>query len=139
MKTRTFAAVLAVSGILGFAAGAEAAGLPVRGWSAIADVPADEMQRVAQSLPLSEMAVSDQPYCASDAEIAATLTHDFEEALIHRTTHGGLDTQLWGSGQMGTWTLVTARGDGTSCIFASGIGFNEGEIAERFYNVAGLR
>ena len=40
---------------------------------------------------------------------------------------------------MGTWTLVATRPDDTSCIIASGIGYDDRKAAEVYYTTAGLR
>ena len=47
-------------------------------------------------------------------------------------------TQLWGSDQLGTWTLVAPRDDQTSCIIASGIGFSDDRSTQAYFQVAGL-
>ena len=104
----------------------------------MAGVPTADLLEDAQTMPLSEMAVGDQPYCAPDAEISRTLRHDFNEALVDTTGYQGMGTQLWGSDQMGTWTLVAPRADDTSCIIASGIGYAPDRGPDTFYSVAGL-
>lgn len=109
---------------------------PVQAWSAIEGVPATALLERARDLPTSDMAVGDQPYCADNAEIHATLSGDFSEAPIDATQHP--DAQLWGSDQMGTWTLVAPRSDDTSCIIASGIGFDADRDASIYYRTAGL-
>ena len=111
---------------------------PVQGWSAMAGLPVPDLLRQAQELPTSDMAVGDQPYCAADAEIEHTLDHDFSEALVDAGGHQGMGTELWGSDQLGTWTLVAARTDGISCIIASGTGYSAQAEAETYYTVAGL-
>lgn len=40
---------------------------------------------------------------------------------------------------MGTWTLVAPRADETSCIIASGIGFDAERDVETYYRTAGLK
>lgn len=107
---------------------------PVQAWSAMQGVEPAVLLSDIQDMPLSEVAVDDQPYCASDAEIAQTLDHDFAERRVD--TEG--QTELWGSDQMGTWTLVAAREDDTSCIIASGIGYDDERAAEVYYRTAGL-
>ncbi|MCQ0969194.1 hypothetical protein MLD63_01925 (plasmid) [Paracoccus sp. TK19116] len=111
---------------------------PVRAWSAMAGQPVPVLLRQAQDMPTSDMAVGDQPYCAADAEIEQTLDHDFAETLIDAGGHQGMGTELWGSEQMGTWTLVAARDDGVSCIIASGTGYSPQNEAVEYYTVAGL-
>lgn len=111
---------------------------PIKAWSAMAGVEPAALLVAAQEMPLSAVAVDDQPYCASDAEIAATLGHDFAERLIDSTGHDGHVAELWGSDLMGTWTLVAARPDNTSCIIASGIGYDDSTAHDAFYRTAGL-
>lgn len=109
---------------------------PVQGWSAMAGVPVQTLLEQAQDMPTSDMAVGDQPYCASDDEIHQTLQHDFEEQPVDRQHHA--ETELWGSDQLGTWTLVAPRDDQTSCIIASGIGFDTAQDVDVYYTTAGL-
>ena len=109
---------------------------PVQGWSAMEGVDVATLLQQAQDMPTSDMAVGDQPYCATDSEIHQTLTREFSEGRIDAERHAG--TELWGSDQMGTWTLVAPRKDDTSCIIASGIGFDEGRDVEVYYTTAGL-
>lgn len=109
----------------------------VQAWSAMRDVPAATLLDSAEDLPLSDMAVDDQPYCAENDEIQQTLSHDFAEKPVDQDSRAG--AELWGSSQMGTWTLVAARADDTSCIIASGIGYRTGRDVEIYYVTAGLR
>lgn len=109
---------------------------PVQGWSAMEGVAVTALLEQAQDMPTSDMAIGDQPYCASDGEIGQTLTHDFNEQRIEADASTG--TELWGSEQMGTWTLVATRDDQTSCIIASGIGYQNDRDAEVYYEVSGL-
>ena len=109
---------------------------PVQGWSAMQGIEPAALLEDIQTMPVSEMAVDDQPYCADDAEIAATLEQDFAEHPVDMT--GVQGTQLWGSDQLGTWTLVAPRADQTSCIIASGIGYEGGTDVKLYYTTAGL-
>lgn len=109
---------------------------PIQGWSAMQGTDTATLLRDVQSMPVSDLATEDQPYCASDAEIANTLEHDFNELPIDTENADG--TKLWGSDQLGTWTLVAARQDQTSCIIASGIGFDDASSTQAYYDVAGL-
>lgn len=109
---------------------------PVQAWSAMDGIPVVALLEQAQDMPVSDLAIGDQPYCAEDAEIHQTLLHDFREQPVD-TSHEG--TQLWGSDDTGTWTLVAPRADGTSCIIASGIGFKASADVEVYYKTAGLR
>lgn len=109
---------------------------PIQGWSAMQGVTPAALVVDIRTMPVSEVATDDQPYCATDAEIAATLRQDFDEHPIELT--GAQGTQLWGSDDLGTWTLVAPRDDQTSCIIASGIGFSDDHGAQAFFTVAGL-
>lgn len=108
----------------------------VQVWSAMQGTEPAALLASVDSLPVSELAIDDQPYCAADHEIAATLEQDFSEHPVDLDGDSG--TELWGSDLMGTWTLVAPREDDTSCIIASGIGFTTDKTAEAFYTVAGL-
>jgi hypothetical protein len=109
---------------------------PIQGWPAMEGADIATLLNQAQSLPTSDMAVGDQPYCAVNDEISSTLKHDFNEAPVDVSRRDG--TELWGSDQMGTWTLVATRPDDTSCIIASGIGYDDRKAAEVYYTTAGL-
>ncbi|MFN3526164.1 MAG: hypothetical protein ACK4YU_08730 [Paracoccus sp. (in: a-proteobacteria)] len=109
---------------------------PVQSWSAMAGVEVAALLDQVDDLPLSEVAIDDQPYCAVDDEIAHTLNHDFAEQPVLTAGLGG--TELWASELMGTWTLVAPRDDDTSCIIASGIGYHDERDAEVYYSSAGL-
>ncbi|MFN3274767.1 MAG: hypothetical protein ACK41U_08850 [Paracoccus sp. (in: a-proteobacteria)] len=109
---------------------------PVQSWSAMEGIEVATLLDQIDTLPVSDLAVDDQPYCASDAEIAQTLRHDFAEAPVLTAGLGG--AELWASDVMGTWTLVAPRADETSCIIASGIGFEEELDANVYYSSAGL-
>lgn len=110
---------------------------PVQAWSAMAGVDTATLLEQAQDLPTSDMAISDQPYCAVNTEIHQTLRHDFNEAPVAGDGHPA--TELWASAQMGTWTLVAPREDDTSCIIASGIGYDTARNVDVYYQTAGLR
>lgn len=109
-----------------------------RGWSAMTGIDTPGVIELARSLPVAAQALEDQPYCAPDAEIASALGHDFDERLIHTTPKGGAQTQLWASEGFGTWTVVMNRDDATSCIVASGIGYQPDQAPEVFYKQVGL-
>lgn len=109
---------------------------PVSGWSAMADTDTATLLRQVRNLPLADLAGPDQPYCAAQAEISFTLAHDFDESRIEVDPHAG--TVLWGSDSLGTWTMVAPRGDGTSCIIASGIGFDPDRDPARYFASVGL-
>ncbi|MCZ0961369.1 hypothetical protein [Paracoccus benzoatiresistens] len=110
---------------------------PVQAWPAMSGVDTATLLEQAQDLPTSDMAVGDQPYCADDAEIHRTLKHDFNEAPVPSDGHAA--TELWASQQMGTWTLVAPRKDDTSCIIASGIGYDTARDVDVYYQTVGLR
>lgn len=106
-----------------------------RGWSAVAGMDPREVREMARTLPLSDNAVGDQPWCDRKAEVESTLSHDFGE---ERVAAGHEGTALWGSALMGTWTVVLERPDATSCVIASGIGFSDGTNPGVFFTKAGL-
>lgn len=109
-----------------------------RGWSAVAGSDTASVIEMAATLPASEMGAGDTPYCDADPAIARTLAQDFGESLIDGAQIDGNDAQLWGSPVLGTWTLVLARPDATSCIVASGIGYRDNTNPDLYYARAGL-
>ena len=109
-----------------------------RAWSAIAGSDTASVIEMAAALPAGAMGEADAPYCDADPQIARTLAHDFGESLIDGSSFDGKQAQLWASPVMGTWTLVLARADATSCIVASGIGFSDAANPDVFYAQAGL-
>lgn len=107
---------------------------PMQGGSATQGTDAATPPDQARDMPETDMVAGDRPYCASPAEIAGTLKHDFEETRVDSDPAQG--TELWGSALMGTWTLVAARG-GDDCIIASGTGYAPGREAVIHDRVAG--
>ncbi len=107
-----------------------------QGWSAVAGMEPRAVREMARTLPLSDVATDDQPWCGRNAEIESTLRHDFDEEKV--ATVAAEDTTLWGSDLMGTWTVVLERPDATSCVIASGIGFRDGANPGTFLSRAGL-
>ncbi|MGP9803433.1 hypothetical protein [Paracoccus sp. NSM] len=118
------------------AAATASPGGPVESWSAMADIPAPDLRRLVENMPVSAEATQDQPYCASDDEIAFTLRHDFAEEVI--VTAGAAGTELWASDILGTWSVVAPRADDTSCIIASGVGYSTDREAEMYYSSLGF-
>lgn len=112
--------------------------LEPRGWSAVAGTDTASVIEMAATLPATDMGAGDTPYCDADPAIARTLSQDFGESLIDGATIDGRDAQLWASPVMGTWTLVLARPDATSCIVASGIGYRDNTNPDVYYTQAGL-
>ncbi|AXC48894.1 hypothetical protein DRW48_03560 [Paracoccus suum] len=110
-----------------------------RAWSAIAGQDAASVMAMASALASGADASVDAPYCDSNPMIAHTLSHDFGESLVDDAKVNKADTQLWGSDVMGTWTLVMARPDKTSCVIASGVGYSDTTNPDVFYHKAGLR
>ncbi|MDO5621628.1 MAG: hypothetical protein Q4G24_09185 [Paracoccus sp. (in: a-proteobacteria)] len=104
-----------------------------RGWSAVSGV---DTRSVMESVRDQTAVAADQPYCDVTKAVEDTLRHDFTESFV---SAGADDTQLWGSEQMGTWTLVMNRGDGTACIVASGVGYQTETSPQRYFALAGLR
>ena len=109
-----------------------------RAWSAVAGASTTSVIAMAADVAADGSAGAADPWCSTDREVSATLTHDFGETLIDDSRVAGADTQLWGSDVMGTWTLVLARPDATSCIVASGTGFTAAANPDVFYTQAGL-
>lgn len=107
-----------------------------RGWSAVQGMDPSAVRDMARTLPVSRQAAVDQPWCAPDAEVEASLRHEFEE---DRVASNGRDTALWGSAIMGTWTVVLERPDAVSCVIASGIGFSEGTSPDAYFTRVGLQ
>lgn len=103
---------------------------PIKGWTAVAGLTGPAVLELARTLPLSAEARNDQPWCDSAAAVADALRSEFEEQPV---THRADGTQLWGSDLMGTWTVVLGRADGTQCIIASGIGYQDGTDPLAFY------
>lgn len=106
-----------------------------RGWSAVAGMDPREVREMARTLPLSQNAVGDQPWCDHKAQLESTLSHDFGEEKVAAGHEG---TVLWGSALMGTWTVVYERPDATSCVIASGVGFSDGANPGLFLTKVGL-
>jgi hypothetical protein len=106
-----------------------------RGWSAMAGMDPRAVAELARTLPLSDQAAGDQPWCDRHAEVERTLTHDFGEEKVATGARGMV---LWGSELMGTWTMVLERADATSCVVASGIGYSDTTSPQVFFVKAGL-
>lgn len=106
-----------------------------QGWSAVSGMDPRAVRELARTLPVSDDATGDQPWCGRNAEIEAALHHEFEEQKIATNAR---DTALWGSPQLGTWTMVLERPDQTSCIIASGIGFSEQASPAAYFVRIGL-
>lgn len=109
-----------------------------RAWSAMAGVDTASVMSMAGTFASGADAGANDPFCDADNVVAQTLSHDFGESLVDDAKVGTADTQLWGSDVMGTWTLVMARGDQTSCIIASGVGYSDHANPDVFYASAGL-
>jgi len=64
------------------------------------------------------------PRCEVQAQMASILARDYSEHPVDRRVSGdGLHLVLWGSTEMGTWTLVHDGEDGVACVISSGIGW----------------
>ncbi|MFI0396420.1 hypothetical protein [Paracoccus jiaweipingae] len=103
-----------------------------RAWTAIAGADTASVMEAARSQTANG---AETPYCDATGTVQTTLDHDFGEAFVSKGRDG---TELWGSNLMGTWTLVMDRGDQTSCVVASGVGFNEKTSPQRYFALAGL-
>ncbi|MDO5370480.1 hypothetical protein [Paracoccus sp. (in: a-proteobacteria)] len=108
---------------------------PVKGWTAVAGLSGPEVVELARTLPLETEASGNMPWCDAAPVVSAALKSEFEENLIARRADG---TQLWGSGLMGTWTVLLERADDTNCVIASGIGYQDGVDPGAFYAKVGL-
>lgn len=107
----------------------------VKGWTAVAGMSGPAVLQLARTLPVTTEAAGDGPWCDSAATVRGALKAEFEEDLVTRRADG---TQLWGSDTMGTWTVVLARADGTQCVIASGIGYEDGANPLAYYAKVGL-
>lgn len=107
----------------------------VKGWPAVAGLSGREVLTLARTLPATPEVDPAKPWCDTAASVDRQLDDQFAESLITRGSEG---TQLWGSPLMGTWTVVLARPDQTSCIIASGIGFEEGANPAIYFGRVGL-
>lgn len=103
-----------------------------RAWSAISGADTASVMRSVRSQTVNG---ADTPYCDATSTVRSTLDHDFGEGFVSKGKNG---TELWGSPIMGTWTLVMDRGDQTSCVVASGVGFDEKASPQRYFSLAGL-
>ncbi|MEO6300077.1 MAG: hypothetical protein ABIV25_11160 [Paracoccaceae bacterium] len=66
----------------------------------------------------------DSPRCESQPAMAMILARDYDETPVeYRVVGEGLKVELWGSTEMGTWTLVHNGDDGIACVVSSGIGW----------------
>ena len=84
------------------------------------------MERVAPSL--------DSPRCEGQAEMANILARDYNEQPVDKRVIGdGLHVVLWGSTDMGTWTLVHDGEDGVSCVVSSGTGWTDLSSADEIF------
>jgi len=71
----------------------------------------------------------DQPFCDQTSKVVETLIHDFAETEQDNWVQGkDMAFHLWGSGVLGTWTLLHIGQDGVACIVASGTGWSEGVV-----------
>lgn len=91
----------------------------------------DVMERVAPAL--------DSPRCEAETEMASVLERDYSEHPVDKRVVGdGLQVVLWGSSDMGTWTLVHNGGDGVACVISSGTGWTETSSPEEIFANAPL-
>ncbi|WP_299362335.1 hypothetical protein [uncultured Paracoccus sp.] len=106
----------------------------VKAWSAVSGMSAQQVVDLATTLPAG---VDDAgtPWCDATAEVTGTLQGEFGETLVAHNNDG---LHLWGSEQMGTWTMVLARPDRTSCVVASGIGYTGDASPVAIFSTAGL-
>ena len=91
---------------------------PVQAWPAMAGVDTATLLEQAQDLPVSDMAVGDQPYCAADAEIHQTLQQDFNETPVPGDGHAAIARIASTSGPGTLRPAPTSRR--SSCASSSG-------------------
>ncbi|MDS9466907.1 hypothetical protein RGQ15_04860 [Paracoccus sp. MBLB3053] len=143
MKLRRKAAMALIGAMLPLLAGQAGAAIVTReenvanprGWSAISGMDPRSVREMARSLPVSDQATDDQPWCDQDRKIETALKQEFGESKIATNAE---DTALWGSELMGTWTMVLERPDATSCVIASGIGFSSERSPDAYFINVGL-
>ncbi|WP_136648732.1 hypothetical protein [Paracoccus aeridis] len=130
------AATAAVAPVTAAHSAVEARGeLPaVKAWSAVAGMSARQVVDLAGTLPTGS-ADAGTPWCDASAQIHGALDAEFGETLVLAKRDG---LRLWGSDEMGTWTMVFERPDGSSCIVASGIGYQDGTDPSVIFRTAGL-
>ena len=81
----------------------------------------------------------DAPRCEPEAMMANILQRDYAETPIEtRVVGDGLHVQLWGSTEMGTWTIVHNGDDGMACVVTSGIGWTEQSTPDQVFADAPL-
>ena len=81
----------------------------------------------------------DTARCEAQAQMDTILTVDFEEQPIEKRIVGdGLHVELWGSTEMGTWTLVHDGNDGVACVISSGIGWTDESSPDQIFMNAPL-
>ena len=79
------------------------------------------------------------PRCEGQAQMANILARDYSEHPVDRRVVGdGLHVVLWGSTEMGTWTLVHDGDDGITCVISSGIGWTDQSVADQIFANAPL-
>ena len=79
------------------------------------------------------------PRCEAQAQMASILARDYSEHPVGRRVVGdGLHVVLWGSTEMGTWTLVHDGDDGVTCVISSGIGWTDQSMADQIFANAPL-
>lgn len=76
----------------------------------------------------------DTARCEAQAQMNTILTVDFEEKPIEKRIVGdGLHVELWGSTEMGTWTLIHDGSDGVACVISSGIGWTDESLPDQIF------
>lgn len=79
------------------------------------------------------------PRCELEAQMASILARDYSEHPVDRRVVGdGLHVVLWGSTEMGTWTLVHDGNDGVACVVSSGIGWTDQSSPDQIFANAPL-
>ena len=76
----------------------------------------------APAMLLSDAALAGS--CAPRDDAVGYLSREYGESRqgIGLTSEGGV-MEMFSSGETGTWTITVTRPDGTTCMIASGVGF----------------
>lgn len=68
----------------------------------------------------------DTPFCEVHDALTTSLARDFGETRQPLpASNEATATEIWASGEFGTWTLVEVQPDGVACVVASGIGWTD--------------
>lgn len=71
------------------------------------------------------------PVCAARAEMLDVLARRFDETVLAMGLSGSGLTEVWANRETGTFTVTFVAPDGTTCIVASGEGWEDRLPARR--------